>query len=81
MAVNPGGQLLLDGIARTQLLRCCIRTNCNTHPSLLGGNRSRRKSPPRKWSGPDLSRKCAGPGFTYTSEELKLQWHGNSTIL
>jgi len=31
------------------------------YPSLLGGKRSRRKSPPLKWSGPDLSLNCPGP--------------------
>lgn len=31
------------------------------YPSLLGGKRSRRKSPPLKWSGPDLSLNCGGP--------------------
>jgi len=50
---------------------CCILsfiiqrlTEQSKYPSLLGGKRSRRKSPPLKWSGPDRSLNCAGPSYT-----------------
>jgi len=40
------------------------RLTKEAHPSLLGGKRSRRKSPPLKWSGPDRSLNGTGPTHT-----------------
>ena len=53
----------VESNCRTKSLPCLIVVQAIYifYPSLLGGKRSRRKSPPLKWSGPDLSLNCPGP--------------------